>query len=380
VRGEVCLFLDVESVNQRWIARRESLLRDTIVLVSQLDRECTETLERFVDRLTLLDVSEKAKLIKSPVFQRSISNVNDVVLAAYDYPFSTSPFVIGTSQLRSSISGLVDVFAAEATLSTLPTVGWIRIVTDASLAQFRTGGEYGIELDNDIDTGMWESVALRALELIRLSDVNYELVRNFVGYIVPLKQREAIQNLSFSSRELPNVIFKNHEGSALLFGEALVHEADHQFFYALEEHHSFWVIEPRFQPAAYHSPWRDDSRPLDGILRGLSAFTRVVEYYSYLVAVSETQLAEKSGALLVQRVAQCEAAAATLLESDELSNVGREYVLELSSILRDADESISFRELYSKWREDAVMAIKAHREKWRRSRKIDPSEITRDHL
>ena len=374
------MFLDIKSVNERWVAQRESLLHDTMVLVSQLDRECTDTLERFVGTLGLPDGREKIRLIKSPAFQRSMRRLNEVVLAAYDCSASTKSVGVDTSQLRSSVSDLLTVFATDSALSALPTVEWIRLVTGTTVAHFQAGGEYGIELDDSIDEGIWTSVTQSALDLIRLSKVNYELISNFVGYIVPLKRREVIQNLSFSTRELPNVIFKNNEGSALLFGEALVHEADHQFFYALEELYSFWVVEPRFQPAAYHSPWRDDSRPLDGILRGLSAFTRVADYYSHVATASEPPLTEKAGALLVQRVAECEDGAATLLEANELSGIGRQYVLELSSILRRADGSVAGHELYPKWRANGVRVLDAHRERWRNSRIVDPSAITRDHL
>jgi hypothetical protein len=372
------MFNDIEAVDLAWVEKREALLRDIVSLLSQLDAECADCVGPLMDQIARLPRVAKSLLIKSPAFQKAMRVLTDDTIAAYDDALiDDSARIAG---LRSSARALALASAADSSLEDLPRVGWIQLVTGCHSARFVTGSEYGVEIDDDIDISSWLSAIERALGLIARCPHSHSLVHTFVSYIVPLKQREVIQNLSFSSRELPNVIFKNNEASAHLFAETLVHEADHQFFYALEERHAFWVTEPRFHAAAHFSPWRDDSRPLDGILRGLSAFTRVAGYYAAVLPSSPNAVVEHVGPLLVKRVVDCRDAVATLSASSQLSSAGLEYVEELGGALEEAEHCVTGHERYSEWKTDALSSLAAHRRKWRRSRVVDLSRITRDHL
>jgi hypothetical protein len=373
------VFCEIEVADEHWIARRESSLRDVTLVLGELDGECAQMMNALIDHLLTINMLDKSRLVKSPAFQKALRTLTDDILGVYDSTDEASATNV-CIRLRESVKALGTVIATDFGLSELPKVGWIQIVTGATAAQFNAGSEYGIEIDSTIDVPSWETATRSALELIALSHDNYTLVQTFVSYIVPLKQREVVQNLSFSSREMPNVIFKNNEVSPLRFGETLVHEADHQFFYALEECHMFWTIEPRFQAAAHFSPWRDDSRPLDGILRGLSAFTRVALYYVGVLRNDFDHFVEVAGPLLMQRIVECMDAASTLTQSEQLSLAGTAYVYELTGALRKAEQSVTIHQDYVKWRFDALTTLATRREKWRLCRLVDPSEITQDYL
>ncbi len=374
------MFRDIESADEHWVATRESSLHDVVLLVAQLDGECAQLMSAFIDNLATQSALEKAHVLKSPAFQKALGTLTDEVLSVYDETDQVRANSDRIIHLRQSVKTLATISPADSAFPDMPKVDWIRIVTGVAAAQFSAGSEYGIEIDSIVDIPSWEAATRRALELIVLSRDNEMLVRTFVSYIVPLKQREAVQNLSFSSRELPNVVFKNNEVAPLRFGETLVHEADHQFFYALEECHTFWTSDPQTQAAAHFSPWRDDPRPLDGILRGLSAFTRVSLYYVGLLRSGPDRIAGTVGPLLMQRIVECNDAAGTLLQSDQLSPTGAAYVQELNEALRQAEQRATAHEDYLQWKSDAFGTLAAHRERWRLSRIEDPGEITRDYL
>jgi len=374
------VFRDIESADEHWVAARESSLHDVALLVAELDGECAQLMSALIGYLATQSALDKAHVLKSPAFQKALGNLTDEVLSVYDETDQVRANGGRIIRLRQSVKALVTISPTDSALTDMPKVAWIRIVAGAAAAQFNAGSEYGIEIDSNVDVPSWEAATRNALELIALNHDSEMLVRTFVSYLVPLKQREAVQNLSFSSRELPNVVFKNNEVAPLRFGETLVHEADHQFFYALEECHTFWTEDPQTQAAAHFSPWRDDSRPLDGILRGLSAFTRVSLYYVGVLRSGADRIVGVVGPLLMQRIVESNDAASTLLKSGQLSPTGTAYVQELTDALKEAEQSVTAHDNYHRWKSDALGTLAAHRERWRLSRIENPSEITRDCL
>ena len=141
------------------------------------------------------------------------------------YPMNLGYFDDNKVFQKNFLNGINDIF----------------IVKEKYSGLFNHHGELDIELDYNIDTNNWLKNLKSALDYINSADnKSIELSRNLVSYIVPLKQRLVIQNLSFSSRNLPNVIFKSNESSNLIFAETIIHEADHQLFYILEDHIKIW--------------------------------------------------------------------------------------------------------------------------------------------
>ncbi|MGM1061827.1 HEXXH motif domain-containing protein [Saccharothrix sp. Mg75] len=115
--------------------------------------------------------------------------------------------------------------------------------------------------------------------------------------------------------------------SATEFGEALVHELQHSKVNALLDlvrlhEEDAW---PRF-----YAPWRDDPRPVDGLLHGVYAFVSVVEFWHVQrgrAPASPTRRAEFGLAL---RAHQVGAAIAGLRGAVELTDLGRRFVAAVS--------------------------------------------------
>ncbi len=253
-------------------------------------------------------------------------------------------------------------------LSSFNKVAFIKIVNHSfDFFSDPTGEKYTIGYDTEIDLTKWVSTLKEALDIINADETSKHLVENFVSYLVPLKQLEDIKNLSFSVRNLPGVIFKNNELVPYLIGETLVHEADHQLFYAIEKFEKFWDTDVRTQEAIYFSPWRDDPRPLDGILRGLSSFARVSKYYSTILSVipfSTTQI-DAVGIMLLTRLRQSQAALEIVINANDLSAFGIKYANEIKQTRQDVDDEVNRYKQYERWNDNAISAIENHKNNWK---------------
>lgn len=241
-------------------------------------------------------------------------------------------------------------------------------VVDSNLDLFfdPTGGQYPVQLDGSIDLGVWQATLECALDLIQRNPVAHELVDKFVTYLVPLEQGGEVRNLSFSARSLPGVIFKNNELTPHLIGETLVHEADHQFFYAIDRIGAMWTTDVTLQKAVYYSPWRDDPRPLDGILRGLSSFARVSHYYTTLLTEEVLQPADQlaAGVVLAKRLGEAEIALRTVVGSEDLSDFGSAYVEDIEAVLRRVRVDTQTIPRFGAWMSRASAEIESHRRAW----------------
>ena len=370
------MFLQVEEINQKWILEKENLLADTQLLISQLNQDSGNKMQVCIDKISSLNPSHKNSIIKDPIFLNWVSALNDEILSAYENSianWSDEKLNQGLNLISIAISNLTE---KDFSFLSLPQAEGIKIITKKIDPFFNEGSEYDVEFDFDIDETKWLTTLQAALELIKSDSTTHKLVKNFVSYLIPLKQKKIIQNLSFSSRNLPNVIFKNNEDSPYIFGETLAHEADHQFFYALENFYSLWNTDVKTQEAIYRSPWRDDARPLDGIIRGVSAFVRVCKYYSSVMKNVDEKEIDKVGSLHLLKLSQCEDAIATLLNANQLSDFGKEYVLEMKDILQQSDSSVRHFSNYKNWRMDATIVINTHRENWEKSYLNQPKEKT----
>lgn len=363
------MFSKIEEVNQLWLTEKESFLADVQALIAGLSLEDGLMADLFFERMRALAPSLKNTLYKNIIFLKWLNEVNKALLQVYESRgvWENNVFQNGLVVLNKAIQimdGKRDAFLS------FPCVDGISVINQETRLFLDQVSELtDITYDFEIDEAQWRSHLSDALNVIQLDPASFVLVRNFVSYIVPLKRQLISTNLSFSTRSLPNVIFKNDEGSAYLFGETLVHEADHQFFYVLEKIGSFWQADVREQKPVYYSPWRDDPRPLDGIIRGASAFTRVCRYYAAVIKNVPDKEINTVGELLSLKLLQCEGAIETLVTSGQLSVFGNEYVREMNLVLQQAKETIQSLTDYPDWACDAVNRLNAHQENWK---KVNP--------
>lgn len=416
------MFTNIQQARATWISERLDVLSDAHVLVSSVDQEAGAAVRDCLDSVMRLDSATRDSLCRDHVFSRWVDELRHIALDLASSP-SGSPrpgritSVVGLMRLAvsmlagtefecllvpplprtlllpvSGLYGIVPSFPSDdglvdcryrpdrggvivgdvaLALSSFSSAKSIRVVDKhfECFAESLPGEGYSIACDDAIDSSEWVVALDGAVEMIRSDDVASDLVGGFVSYVVPLQQKETTTNLSFSARNLPNVVFKNNELAPFLVGETLVHEADHQLFYAIEGCVDFWTSDVSRQAAIHLSPWRDDPRPLDGILRGLSSFARVSAYYSNVLraVVASPQEREAIGSMLLRRLRESDNAMVTVSESGQLSEFGHTYVEEIRSTLSDADGISKGFPHYDRWRAAADSGITDHRSRWQRN-------------
>jgi hypothetical protein len=130
---------------------------------------------------------------------------------------------------------------------------------------------------SEFDSVAWQQVLEGARILTRVNARWDDLVTLFGKTLGPL-QPSNNYHLSVSFRMLPKAIFLASSEDPLVIAEVLVHESDHNMLYAIDRRLSLWKPGNAAYEPIHWSPWRNDLRPLDGNLRGASAFTSVSEF------------------------------------------------------------------------------------------------------
>ncbi|MEO3807981.1 HEXXH motif-containing putative peptide modification protein [Sphaerisporangium sp. B11E5] len=94
--------------------------------------------------------------------------------------------------------------------------------------------------------------------------------------LVPIRSHDPSVHVSGSFREAPGLVALSL-GTPLATMEALVHEYGHQKLYAVLALDPLVVADPG--EAVHYSPWRDDPRPLSGLLQATFTFVAVLHFY-----------------------------------------------------------------------------------------------------
>ncbi|MBB5956793.1 HEXXH motif-containing protein [Saccharothrix tamanrassetensis] len=122
--------------------------------------------------------------------------------------------------------------------------------------------------------------------------------------------------------------------SAVEFGEALVHELQHSKVNGLLDLVDLCHGEA---VARHYAPWRDDPRPVQGLLHGAYAFVSVVEFWRAQRDRVPPELAARARFGFALRARQVGEVVDTLRRSTELTGLGREFVAGVSVRLAACD-------------------------------------------
>lgn len=368
------MFSQVQDIRDAWIAKREALLSDALLLAGHFSPASQEDLRSFAKALAHV-FNQREYLFRDAFFhcwlddlKTSLLDVVEGRVQVWDQSIlGAGRAILETLRSTPNSEQLVDGHA------NLPRSGHIKILNREAAIIHRTELDYELDWNFALDEKKWVASLTEALKLIERHEPSRQLVRAFASYIAPLGTRSSTQNISFSVRKFPNVIFKNDELSHHLFAETLVHECDHQFYYALEELYPLWSTDTARTEAYFYSPWRDDPRPLDGILRGLSAFTRVCEFYASILPDLDKDATETMGQLLVTRLTQCRIGLEALLAQDAFTEVGWTYLREMGSVLTSNHARVALFANYSRWHRRALECTEAHQVAWQ-GRYVHPQD------
>jgi hypothetical protein len=100
-------------------------------------------------------------------------------------------------------------------------------------------------------------------------------INSLVRWYVPINSPDILIHNSFSASTLFGVVFLSDAYSSIRLAEAIVHEFHHNELYML------MAVEELFEEIRgelFYSPWRDDPRPLSGLIHGLHVFANVKRF------------------------------------------------------------------------------------------------------
>ncbi|MCP3818654.1 HEXXH motif-containing putative peptide modification protein [Streptomyces sp. A3M-1-3] len=130
------------------------------------------------------------------------------------------------------------------------------------------------------DVELWRARTADAYELLRAWDpAAYRVVTGTVRSLVPIEGAGASRITSASVPDAYGAVSMSLPADPLSFAATLIHEARHQLLLAVGD------LTPLFTPVkegpepAYFAPWRDDPRPLRGLLYGAHAFAGVTSFW-----------------------------------------------------------------------------------------------------
>jgi HEXXH motif-containing protein len=135
-------------------------------------------------------------------------------------------------------------------------------------------------ITRDVNAGALAAMIADALDLICAVDPPIgDRIRSNVGWYVPIGTDSPEVHRSFSAANLAGVVFLSEATDILRLAEAIVHEFHHNELYAYSH------VAPIIKPGSgelYYSPWREDARPLDGLIHAIFVFAGVCDFYRHV--------------------------------------------------------------------------------------------------
>lgn len=186
--------------------------------------------------------------------------------------------------------------------------------------------------------------------------------------IVAQVSAETGRSVSATSTDAFGSIAMSRPPDAATFAVTLIHEFQHAKLSALLD------LLPLYESRAgtrYYAPWRDDPRPLGGLLQGAYAFAGVTDFWRVHRHAEGGDRSDLASFEFARWREQTSRAVEELAESPELTNAGRRLVAGLRCTLRGwANEEIP-RAIGEQARDSAM----DHRARWR-VRNIRPAAKT----
>lgn len=198
----------------------------------------------------------------------------------------------------------------------------------------------------------WQELFAPAWDILRRTDT--EVARALAGglvSVVPRPRAERFRPHSASSGDAFGCALASAPDDAEQFASTLVHEFQHNKLSAFM--HLFTLYDD--QGARLHyAPWRDDPRPLGGLLQGVYAFFGVTAFWrrrGHALGQFEFALWRSQTAYALRAIGS----------ADGLNDLGRRLVAELTRRIEPwLDEPVDARA-----RAAAALAVADHRATWR---------------
>ena len=150
--------------------------------------------------------------------------------------------------------------------------------------------------------------------------------------VIPLTTDRATHNVSATSTAAFGAIAASLPPDDLTLAEMLVHECQHLKLCALLD--LFPMVEDD-GPGWYYAPWRDDPRPIRGLLQGAFAFFGVTRFWRQQRDRGPAGQVLRGHVEFARRRAETLTVTCTLLDSGELTGTGARFVTRMHARLLD---------------------------------------------
>lgn len=195
--------------------------------------------------------------------------------------------------------------------------------------------EHGLELLSEAEIEADAATVKLKAALSTLQSVKgaYECVADLVQSLHVLRQPDPEIDLSYSHPHIPFSIFvslckDDSELSNLRVAESILHEAMHLKLTLIEG------IVPLVKPdtdAVFYSPWKEEERPVKGVLHGLFVFRAIKNFYR-LLHIEDLALFAHRNDFVKYRLEAIQNELLLLAEfpkSEGLTNLGKELAKKL---------------------------------------------------
>jgi hypothetical protein len=217
----------------------------------------------------------------------------------------------------------------------------------------------------DLEEQNWLKVLRQAYSILSTDAAALNLARSFGRLVAPVRSEAVDVHCSVSFSAKPGVLYMSWSPNPLIIAEGMVHEADHQFYDEITRGLALWSAPLEAQSCKYLSPWRDDPRPLDGLLTGASAFTRVAELWQRILS-SDPQSVDSDyiGQRCTLTVLQSLDAISTIKGSEPPTQPGQEIIQNLERRGQAVVKIIESHPSFAQWVRIASAVQDEHKQNW----------------
>jgi HEXXH motif-containing protein len=221
---------------------------------------------------------------------------------------------------------------------------------------FSGGIRAPLALENELEE--WTRVMHEAMAWLKLAQGElHDEIGHFIQSVVPIRSLDRSKSLSVSAPEFPGAIQCSLDPAPMM-GEVLVHEYRHNLLHAIT------TLDPVLAPSSptgdrFYSPWRDDPRPLHGILHAIFSFLGVVLYYRGLLErASLSPTNQRAARRRTTAHAKRLEFAAEQIKMARFTDFGEGFI---DGLLRGVTQSTEFaRELHGAETQDVIEAVVSH--------------------